>query len=174
MSCTVTLAEIPALARCETNPEGNYTLLYIPADDVDTIPAADATTHTITTDITLKSQKRWYELPATRGSIGFNEKLEGESKSKGFKPVISAEVPKDRPIVEAQLNSMSHGDYIFAVKQANGQFKLCGSLDNPYEFEKIDLETKDKNFHYVEAKPQLKNPYKEYFYTGSLPLTPTP
>lgn len=107
---------------------------FVPVIDVQSISAIRKENHTITAGVILKTDKTWYRLYSTRGSIKFDEAGKRTPAGMLFEQQISFDVPKDREEIVSLFQQMDQHKFIVKYKDFNEKWKLIGDLQNGLRF----------------------------------------
>ncbi len=105
---------------------------FIPVTDVESID--NPIDHVIATPVILKTNKRWFDAYATKGTIGFTEVPEKTANGDVFKLQFNAICPKDSADRSNVFNQMRNQRFIVDYTDYNGLRKLIGSLEEPLFF----------------------------------------
>ena len=107
-------------------------LKVIRKDDIDSIP--DPSDGVIYGDITLKAGKAWVLWSVTknipRHRASGKSSMEGDYESN----ILSFIIPKDRADIRRMLELTREDELVVLFKDANGQWKVFGSLEDPVRF----------------------------------------
>lgn len=124
MSCNVTLS---AIARhCGSNNGGNKALYIANEADVQIVPAPDANTATISTDLTMETGKVFMKLGFDKKSCTHTEDPGDNGQVTGS---IVAEFSKDDGTKRHLFDEMRGGDYVVIVEDSNGMKKIARSCE---------------------------------------------
>lgn len=162
MSCTVDLAVVNKV--CGPNIPGNIELYVANSADVETVPAPDANTKTISTDITMAVGKFFHKWVFTKKTCQHKEDPAPNGQVIGF---VEADFDHDDDAKRYLFEQMSTGEFDVIVVDGNSLPKLIRSS----EFSRI---------YDSGISGQDKNGYKGRFdyeglaaniYTGTIPET---
>lgn len=115
------------------NPGGATNLYLALAADVASIPAPDATTKSIDTDIVLKDAKKWAKFEFNPGKCKLSNPTVGEDGSKSFETLIDVTIAGDDAERLALFEEMINGQFIAIVDDASKNVKVAGTLRAPLE-----------------------------------------
>lgn len=170
----ITLDSLPDLGDCGKNAPGGIAFNIILTDDVDTIPAATAATHSVDTDITLVATKVWHTWYFTPGTLKYTSVSEGEVDGQSYANQVEIFVPKYREEIAGQLNSLAGRNYLIVIEDSNEQPILFGDLKKPMKMLSESLDSgaggTDRNGSTITFRQMPNATYKPYFYAGALPL----
>lgn len=105
--------------------------VVLPAD-VATIP--DAILDQIGTAITLNGGATAYNIMATVGTVQWTEQPQDVDGRQQYRSVFSFVIPKDRADVLTYAQYLNNRGVIAIVRDANGQSRLMGTVDEPATF----------------------------------------
>lgn len=165
------------------NMGGLRDAIYVtPADNVDltTPPALDVDGKTITGDITLKAQKKFFKLYFTKGTGKLDFNSVGERDGKSLENMAEFNVPGTDAANLAVMDSMLNGAFVAIVKDGTS-LKVLGlskdedgnlSVDFPVYFETLTGTTggqaADKRGSTLVLKSEC--PHTPLIYTGAIDL----
>lgn len=162
-----------AIAKfCEQYALGLSNVIHIAeACDLDTIPAPDAETHTISSDVVMDSGKVFYQWVLGDVDLEFNYASVGIVGSQSFQNTVTVFIPIQRSVIEHQLNSIINGEFVLEFGDKEGARRLGGNENSPMRIPEGGIQgviNGERNgttvtFQNVSATP--------YFYTGAIPLT---
>lgn len=157
------------------NRPGLKNFFYIACiDEVVTIPAPDANTHLVSTDIAMRAADAG--PPAiTAGTfkkfaiskINSNLTVEpvGEGENISYKCTMSCFINKITSGKTYILNNTTGGEFIIIAKDANGEQLIIGELENGATV-KAGMQTNDANGYPVTI--EWDTPIHPYHYTGNV------
>lgn len=146
------------------------TIEIIEAGDITTVPAPDADTHTISTDITLDATKVWYQWKLGETNAEFTYTSIGQKGNQTYRNVLTVFVPLQRDASETIINAMINGEFVIRFGDRNGAKRLFGNENSPAMIPEGGVQgvvSTEQNgvtitFEYIGITP--------YFYTGTAPL----
>jgi hypothetical protein len=146
------------------NVGGIIKLWYIPMSDVSYITRP---IHGYG-GIYLKTAKVWLEFYFTPGSGSFSLDFNSAAKGNIFETKIKGSFPKQHQGHDYSIRQMIGQPFVCKVLDANGVYRLAGTLDCPMKFA-FDLDTgkktEDRNsYEYIFSG---KSKYSPYFITAS-------
>ena len=122
------------------NVGGVEALWYADVADVLSIP--DPAAPLITTDIQLVPGASWYQLVATRTTLGFTQPGKEDRHGPYWQPQLKGVLAKATPTVAAGLEALDTRRFVVLYRDHNGITWLVGSLDEPLKFsDKYDAGT---------------------------------
>jgi len=166
-------AALAAIAKfCEEHSLGLASYIYIiEACDITSIPAADADTHTVSTDITIDSGKNFFRWKVG-GSAEFNGNSTGSKGNQTFQNVLTVFVPMSRDEVSYLANAIINGEFVVVFVDKNGNKRILGTEHSPAMIAEGGIQeaiTEDANGHTFTFENMGKTPLH---YTGAVSLTP--
>lgn len=171
---TVDLSALPA--NCGAGNAPGLVALYVAkAEDVASIPAPGAGTHTVDTDITMEATKLFYKWEFSPGTGKVTMPLEGEIDNKSFGVVAAFQLAKERDEVLYEFAQNVSTPLIAIAETNNGNFFLIGDLKRPAYFNLADYDGGakggDPNMMNCEIKQALNGPQPALLYTGTITLS---
>ena len=144
--------------------------------DVATIP--DVVLDQISTAITLNGGATAYNIMATVGTVQWSEVPQDVNGRLSYKSVFSFVIPKDRADVLNYAQHLNNRGVIAIVRDANGQNRLMGTIDEPATF-KLSSRTLgnaegQRNEHIYEISLVSPRPVPFYQVTDHLPAPVPP
>jgi len=105
-------------------------LWYIPVDDVASIsrPIHDYG------GITLKANKQWLEMYFSPQSASYVLKFKPGPKGSFYDSMITGIIPKHDIIHNTNVNQLRDASFICKILDANGYYRIIGTLDFPLHF----------------------------------------
>lgn len=146
------------------------TIELIEAGDLSAIPAPDASSHTISTDVTVESTKMFYQWKLGETNAEFNATSIGQKGNQTFRNVLTVFLPLSRDEVDYVLNAMINGEFIIRFGDRNGAKRLLGNANSPAMIpeggiqEVVNAEQNGVTVTFENVGPT------PYFYTGATPL----
>lgn len=141
------------------------------ACDVETIPAPDADTHTISTDITVATGKQFYPWAfADDDNLQFTSNAEGQRNDKTLINALTIFIPGDEDAIDAAIHKILNGTFVIRFSKKDGKKKLFGSKASPVTIDNYQYTSDGTTegalitFRNVGEKP--------YNYSGAIPLEP--
>lgn len=157
------------------NTPGLKTKIYVACvDEVATIPAVDASSLIVSTDITMRAAdagppaiaagtfKEW-SISKINGTWTVEAVGEGENIS--YNVTVNAFINKISASKSYILNSATGGEFIVIAEDKNGQKRLVGDIDDGCSI-KVGEQTNDANGYPVVIEWTVN--HLPYFYTGSI------
>lgn len=143
-------------------------------DEITTIPAADADTHVISDDITMRASA--VGPPAvTAGTFkvwnismrdsSYIAEPQGDDENGSWLVTVKAFINKLDAATTYVLNGIAGGEYVLLVPDGNGEIRLIGELDNGCMV-KTKEQTNDKNGY--ELTITWETNHLPYYYTGAI------
>ena len=117
----------------EKNAPGYITFKFIPVGEVVSIPD-HLGDYNINSDITLQSGKFWRAGYASIGTLQLRENSIEKSGTTQFRQVLDGFIPRDVPDLTRLLEEMKHGRFLVLAKNAEGDERLIGSIENGCRF----------------------------------------
>lgn len=156
---------------CEVNSPGLTDIYYALQDEVSAIPAVDAGTNQVSTDLTMVATKFFKKLEFSDESGIMREGAQGEIDGKSFFQEIEAFVPKIRDAVHVALKNAINAKMILIVVDDNANQWIIGDLQKPARLQTADGETgaggTDRNgIPFVFRVNSISHP--PYLYTGTI------
>jgi hypothetical protein len=158
------------------NPGGGLNLYIAPAEDVQTIPAPDAVTKSIDTDIVPKAGKVFNKFDIAPGTLKISNPSVGENGSGSFETLVDCIISGDDAKNLDLFNSMINGLFILLIDQASKNVKVGGTLRSPMMLISATFDggadQPDRNGVTLQFKSRDGNMVSNY--TGTLPLVAVP
>lgn len=145
---------------------GNSTIYFVPAHLVTAIPKPDEPGK-INNAITLSGSQKWYYWHCTLNTLASNFKKNRSRAGSSYVHDVSGFIPGDHEDYVAMMEVMEDMRFIALRKDANGYFKLLGSLESPLEFE-YDFKAPGSGRRGFSFKMSRECRVPEYFYEGTL------
>lgn len=170
MACLV----VPAIVSdwCPDNEGGIQTLRVIASDDHGDIPAVDADTWTVSTDIPLTDATNagWVEWDVLEDSASHTESIQDSGRAQH---TLSFTLPKDTATKRRIMAVMSSGccKFTFGYTDNNGMSKVIPNMKVRYEYNTGLGGDNDDSNEYVVTASKIGKP--AYDYTGAF-LAQTP
>ena len=145
----------------------------IEACDLDSIPAPDADTHTVSTDIVVDTGKNWFQWKIG-GEPEFNSTSIGTKGSQSFRNVLTTFIPGTRDQVEHQLNKIINGEFVIRFRDKNGLGRIFGDDNSPVMIAEGGMQaviSNETNGYTITFENIGRTPY---FYTGAVSYDPAP
>lgn len=122
------------------NVGGVEALWYADVADVLHVPDPDAPL--LTTDVVLRPGASWYQLVATRTTLGFTQAGKNDRHGPYFQPSLKGVLAKATPTVAAGLEALDGRRFLLLYRDHNGTTWLVGTVDEPLTFsDKYDTGT---------------------------------
>ena len=153
---------------------GLASLLYIACfDQIDTIPAPDADTHTISTDLTMRAADATATPPEEAGTFSawkYSQKdqtweSEQDEESKMWTTTVQVFVPGVTSEKSHVLNNLGTEAAVVITKDKAGKLRIVGDTDTPCDIT-VKEQLTPKNGYIVTIK--WMSSYSPYFYTGAI------
>lgn len=162
--CVVTLEEI--IEQCGTNTAGNKMLYLANMDDLLTVPAPDADTRTISTDIVMDTGDQFFAFGFTEDTCQHTENINDNDSAIG---AITAFFGKDEDKKRHRFTTMIGGKFAVIITDENNVTKYIPNVRFRWDFDSGTDSENDRNGYTVRMS------YKgepAYIYEGTIPLTP--
>lgn len=146
------------------------TIEIIEAGDVTSVPAADAGTHTVSTDVTLDATKVWFQWRIGDTEAEFNSTATGSKGNQSFQNVLTIFIPLSRDQISYLVNQILNGEFVIRFGDKNGGKRLLGTDSAPAMIAEGGIQeviTAEKNGHTITFENMGHTPY---WYTGAAPL----
>lgn len=143
----------------------------IEAADVESIPAPDAGTHEITTDIVLDATKVFYQWLIGDTDAEFNATPEGPKGNQTYRNTLTIFLPLTRKEVAVILNGMLNGEFVIRFGDKGGTKRLLGTDHSPAMIAEggvQEVNNAERNGYTVTFE---NTGHMAYYYTGAAPLT---
>jgi len=128
-TCCDALAAIARL--CEQHALGISTSIdIIEACDIESMPAPDADTNTISGDIVVKTGKQWYNWKIG-GNAEFNYNSVGSQGNQSFENILTPFLPLVRDAITHLLNQIVNGEFVIRFSDIGGEYRLLGTEFSP-------------------------------------------
>ena len=128
-TCCDALAEIARL--CEQHSLGISTSIdIVEACDIESMPAPDADTNTISGDIVLKTGTQWYNWKIG-GAAEYNYNSIGTKGNQSFENVLTTFIPLVRDAISHLLNTIVNGEFVIRFSDVGGTYRLIGTEFSP-------------------------------------------
>jgi hypothetical protein len=114
------------------NVGGVEALWYVDVADVLSVPDPDAPL--ISTDIVLHPGASWYQLVATRTTLGFTQDGKKDRHGVYFQPKLKGVLAKATATVAAGLEALDDRRFLLLYRDHNGTTWLVGAPDEPLTF----------------------------------------
>ncbi len=111
------------------NTGGVDALWYCDVADVLRFPNTPAAA--IVTDVELRAGATWYQLIATRGTVGYTQAGSTDRHGEFFKPLLKGALAKATPTVAAGLEALDGRRFLVLYRDQNGHTWLVGTPDSP-------------------------------------------
>jgi hypothetical protein len=122
------------------NTGGVEALWYADVADVLSVPDPDGPL--ISTDIVLRPGASWYQLVATRTTLGFTQAGKEDRHGPYWQPQLKGVLAKATASVAAGLEALDARRFLLLYRDNNGLVWLVGALDEPLKFsDKYDAGT---------------------------------
>lgn len=122
------------------NVGGVEALWYADVTDVLRVPDPDAPL--IVADVVLREGAAWYQLLATRTTLGFTQAGKRDRHGDYFQPSLKGVLAKATPTVAAGLEALDGRRFVLLYRDHNGTTWLVGTVDEPLSFsDKYDAGT---------------------------------
>lgn len=148
------------------------TIEIIEAADLTSIPAPDASSHTVSSDIVVESGKQFYQWKVGPTDAEFNATSIGSKGNASFQNVLTIFLPLSRDEVSKVVNDILNGEFVIRFGDKSGAKRILGNENSPAMVPDGGIQeviTSERNGHTVTFENIGKTPY---FYTGAIPLTP--
>jgi len=114
------------------NVGGVEALWYADVADVLSVPDPDAPL--LTTDVLLRAGASWYQLVATRTTLGFTQPGKTDRHGPYWQPQLKGVLAKATATVAAGLEALDGRRFLLLYRDNNGTTWLVGTLDEPLTF----------------------------------------
>lgn len=157
--------------NCKINIKGITPVIRIAEAGNVTIPARDADSHTVSTDVTMETGSQFYEWAvADDDQIQFTSSSVGNIGDLSYENVLTAFIPGSDDAKDMAMNEVLNGDYVVSFGQKDQQSKLMGNSFSPAHIQTIVYTNNGtQNGWLVTIMQRGESPL---FYTGAIPLTP--
>jgi hypothetical protein len=146
-------------------------LRVIRKDDVSAIP--DPVDGVIYGDITLNAGKSLVTWNVTRSTPRHRSSNKGSMEGDYEEASLNFVIPKDQPAIRRMLQLAQEDEHIVLYKDANGQWKLFGSLDDPVRFRfSHDSGGSHSQRNAYSCEFYSEGAANTWFYDGSIPSPP--
>lgn len=141
------------------------------ACDLDSIPAPDAGTHTISSDVVMDVGKLFYQWRIGETDVEFNSQSVGVIGSQSFQNTLTIFLPISRDVLDYQLNLIINGEFVLEFGDKAGARRIIGNDNSPVMIpeggvqEVINAERNGVTVTFQQVGPT------PHFYTGSIPLS---
>lgn len=122
----------------------------------------EAVNFKITSDIILKTGKRWFKWTPTQGSLYYKEPSEKPEHGTSYNIEVGCSFPKDTPELLNLFSEMEEGVFSLLVKDNNGQFRFVDFMTF-----RNDFTNEGKNAHSIVFSSPASA--KSFVYDGPLP-----
>lgn len=164
---------LTAIAKfCEQYALGLSNVIHIAeACDLDTIPAPDAETHTISSDVVMDSGKVFYQWVLGDVDLEYTYASVGIVSNQSYQNTVTIFIPIQRDAIEHQLNSIINGEFVLEFGDKQGARRIVGNENSPMRIPEGGIQgviNGERNGTTVTFQ-NVSN--TAYFYTGAIPLT---
>ena len=172
--CCASLADIAKECGGGNSPGLKQKVYLACVDEITTIPAPDASSHLISTDLTMRAADAgppeitagtFKEFAISRGNSSLGSEPQGEDENVSNLVTMNFFISKQTATKAYILNALHGGEFIFIAPDRNGQLRLIGELDNGC-LVRVTEQTNDVNGYNVEVT--WEGNYTPYFYTGAI------
>jgi hypothetical protein len=157
-------------------------IYWVPSEDVDltTPPTLAADGVTVSGDIALAANKKFFTIYQTRGTAKLDNNMVGERDGKSFENMVEFKYPGDTASLISFMNQAKNTPMVVIVRDAQGQHRLLGlslvggaiSKDLEAYFESVAGTTgaaaSDAKGHTIGVKAEANHP--ALIYTGTIDL----
>lgn len=168
MSCCTTLADISRECGSGIRPGLATTVYVVCKDEIDTIPADNGTSHTIATDITLDTGKKFSAWDISQLNGSYLCEPQGDTDATYFKTTIQFFIPALAASKTFILGGITNGEFICLVSDAKAQKRLIGDTTRG-AYIRVQEQTNDKNGYLVTIEWESNEP--PFYYTGAIDVT---
>lgn len=140
------------------------------ACDLESIPAPDADTHTISTDVVMDAGKVFYQWRIGETDVEFNATSVGVIGSQSFQNTLTVFLPISRDVLDFQINNIINGEFVIEFGDKQGARRIFGSDNSPVMISEGGVQeviNSERNGVTITFQNVSNTPY---FYTGSIPL----
>lgn len=114
------------------NTGGVEALWYVDVADVLSVPDPDAPL--LTSDVLLRPGASWYQIVATRTTLGFTQTGKTDRHGPYWQPQLKGVLAKATATVAAGLEALDGRRFLLLYRDNNGITWLVGTLDEPLAF----------------------------------------
>ena len=168
MSCCTTLAAISRECGTGIRPGLATTVYVVCKDEIDTIPADNGTSHTISDDITLATGKQFFAWDISQLNSSYICEPQGHVDARYYKTTIQFFIPALAPAKTFILGGITNGEFICLVSDAKSQVRLIGDTARG-AYISAQEQTNDKNGYVVTIEWESNEP--PFYYTGTIDVT---
>lgn len=155
-------------------------IYWTPSEDVDLSapPTLEADGVTISGDITLAANKKFFTLYQTRGTGKIDTNMVGERDGKSFENILECKFPGETPEFVAFMLQVKNTPVVVIARDAQGRYRLLGislvggalTKDLEAYFESnagtTGAAASDAKGHTIQVKAEANHP--PLFYTGTI------
>lgn len=123
---------------CGANPQGVSEIILFNRRDIVSVGTIDATTHTMTTGLTLVEGKKGHAIELTEETAEANDPLQGDVDAQHILHQVLMSVAGQKPQLVARVQGMLGGRFLALVRFVNGDVRLYGTLTTPLRLRKAD------------------------------------
>jgi len=148
------------------------TMEIIEAASLTSIPAPDASSHTISTDIVVDSGEEWYQWKLGATEAEFTATSIGSKGNQSFRNVLTIFLPFSRDAIDYLLNQMLNGEFIIRFGDKNGNKRILGTENSPAMIAEGGVQeviNEERNGVTITFENVGHTPY---FYTGAVSFDP--
>jgi hypothetical protein len=129
------------------NVGGIEALWYVDVADVLSVPDPDVPL--ISTNVVLRPGATWYQLVATRTTLGFTQASKEDRHGPYFQPQVKGVLAKATEALAAGLEALDSRRFLLLYRDQNGTTWLVGAPDEPLSFaDKYDVGTATSRNNY--------------------------
>jgi len=142
----------------------------IEAGDVTSIAAADAGTHSVSTDVTLDATKFFYQWLIGDTEAEFTSTAIGSKGNQTFQNTLTIFLPLARDAVSYVMNGMINGEFLIRFGDKNGGKRLLGTNESPAMIAEGGIQEviNAERHGYTVTFENIS--HLPYWYTGAAPL----
>lgn len=167
------MAEITNLPQYqgEHNLPGYLGYKFIPLSEVTDVPDHRGT-YNINSDISLVQDKFWRAGYGTMGTLELNEDPQVEGGITRYRQVLKGFIPRDVPDLTRLMEAMKHNRFLVLAKNAEGDERLLGDLQNgmhfTYQFSSRKIGDRQVKGYSYEFYRTSREPAPFYYATASV------
>jgi hypothetical protein len=154
---------------------------WVPVEDIDWTTPPAFTKTTVTGNIPLKTDKKFYQLYFTSDTGKIDSNMVGERDGKSYENILEVKYPGDTEAVIDFLRQVKNTPVVAIVRDRQGKYRLVGvsingtslTIDNPAYVEggtgTTGAAPADAKGHTIQFKAAAN--HAPLFYTGTIDIT---